>query len=105
MRSLKVYGDSSGFSRKIVAARTKKRAMELMGVKAYHFNQFVAVTGNRREVLLACRTPEQVYVQPHRGPCKGQWLRFPDDLPPSLVYVWLGPKEILDEARKEGKRW
>ena len=75
---MNVWGDSSGFSRKIVATRTKKAAREAMGVSAYHFDLFVAETGNRFEVMLGNRNPGQVYVLPHSGRCKFKWLRLPE---------------------------
>jgi len=75
---MRVWVDSSNVSDKIVAARTKKAAMEAMGVSRHHFDQFCGETGNRFEILLGNLNPGQVYVRPDRGRCRNQWLRLPE---------------------------
>lgn len=74
---MKVYGIGQYFSkengyqcRAVVAAKSKKRAAELFDCSMYTFNNYAAVTGNKREVKLAMSKPEtviimEVYGYPH----------------------------------------
>ena len=66
-RELKVWGgvmstQSGRQKRCIVATRTKKRAMELLGCSITDFNNFFCETHNKRALEIALADPEQVYV-------------------------------------------
>ena len=62
----KVYG---GFTfhngkqvRTIVATKTKKKAIELLHISAYHFNDYWCDTGNLIELEAAMLNPEKVLI-------------------------------------------
>lgn len=62
---MKVYGTSQYFKdsyqcRAVVAAKTKKRAAELLKQSAYTFKYYTCETGNPKEVELAMAKPETV---------------------------------------------
>lgn len=46
----------------IVAAKTKKRAVELLGVSLYEFNNYWCDTGNEIELEVALESPETVFI-------------------------------------------
>lgn len=65
---MKVYGTSHYFNhntyqcRAVVAAKTKKRAAELLEQTAYTFKFYTCETGNKKEIELAMAQPETVIV-------------------------------------------
>ena len=46
----------------IVAAYTKKRAAELIGVSLHYFNGYASETGNKEECEMAIAKPETVFA-------------------------------------------
>lgn len=69
MRPLVVWGVSNwrpgvGQTREIVATRTKKEAIKLIGCSEYYFNGFSSRTGNDVEVALAMGRPGVVFYTP-----------------------------------------
>lgn len=68
---MKVYGTSHYFTRvdkrlcqarAIVAAKSKKRAAELLKMSIYMFNQYASETGNENDIKRAIENPETVIV-------------------------------------------
>ena len=58
--------DEKGYNRQahvIVAAKTKKRAAELLGMSMYTFNNYVSETGNKADIEEALANPETVIVK------------------------------------------
>lgn len=70
MRELKVYGGRYWVrgghfqSRALVATRTKKRAIEILGISASEFNNYWCETGNTIELEVAMNEPETVFYYP-----------------------------------------
>lgn len=66
MGKLKVWGGLSMVDRiqkrTIVATKTKKRAVELVGTTMYDFNRYWGETGNVVELNVALNQPETVFV-------------------------------------------
>ena len=48
--------------RTIVATTTKKKAMELLDLTPYHFNDYWGETGNKIELATALARPNTVFV-------------------------------------------
>lgn len=65
---MKVYGTDQYFTkdnrqaRAVVAAPSKKRAAELLGLSMYTFNNYACETGNKKELDKALAQPETVFV-------------------------------------------
>ena len=65
---MKVYGTDQYFKqnvrqcRAVVAAKSKKRAAELLGMSMYTFNNYACETGNKKELEKAMAQPETVIV-------------------------------------------
>jgi hypothetical protein len=49
-------------ARAVVAAKTKKKAAELLGLSMYMMKNYSSVTGNDKEVAAAMEKPETVVV-------------------------------------------
>ena len=62
MSDLTVWSGSVGFNRSLVATKTKKRAIELLGVSLYEFNLYWGKTGNKNDIALALTHPETLLV-------------------------------------------
>ncbi len=68
-KQMKVYGGNwCGLARRVVAAPSKKRAAELLGVSLPEFNKTFSETANRAEWQLTLVNPEIVYTQPYDSP-------------------------------------
>ncbi len=65
---MKVWGTTMYFNkdgrqcRAVVATKTKKRAVELLDLTLYTFNNYSCVTGNEKEIAAAMKQPETVVV-------------------------------------------
>jgi len=70
-KKLKVWGGMtfriSKSSRTIVAAYTKKRAMELLGLTPHAMKEYWSITGNKVEIEVATGTPETVFCAVRDG--------------------------------------
>lgn len=66
MKEYKVYGGLTMIKgkqrRTIIAARTKKRAAEIIGGSVSHFRDYWCVTGNETEIKIALAEPETVFI-------------------------------------------
>jgi hypothetical protein len=70
---MKVYGTDQYFAkdavtgnrqaRAVVAAPSKKRAAELLGLSTYMFNNYASETWNEEDLKLALAEPEKVIVR------------------------------------------
>lgn len=60
MKTLKVYGDNSA-QRSIIAAQTKKRAADIVGLTVNEFNRHWCETGDPKEIDLALSQPEVIF--------------------------------------------
>ena len=68
MRELKVYGyNYCGTHRKIVATRTKKRAIELLGITRHDAKDFMCETGNVKELEIAKSKPGVIFIKSYLG--------------------------------------
>lgn len=66
---MKVWGTDHYFTkspsrqaRAVVAAKTKKRAAELLNISLYTLTMYGCVTGNKEEIAAAMKKPETVVV-------------------------------------------
>jgi hypothetical protein len=65
---MKVWGTTMYFNkdgrqcRAVVATKTKKRAVELLDLTLYTFNNYSCVTGNKEEIAAAMKEPETVVI-------------------------------------------
>lgn len=59
----------------IVAARTKKRAVELLDCSMHHFNDYWSETGNAIELAVAVE--EDVWYAPMQGRMADDYKRLP----------------------------
>lgn len=62
----KVFGGPNGRNRMIVIAKTKKRAVELLGkyfnISASHFRSYWTETGNKLELSFVETHPEKILI-------------------------------------------
>lgn len=84
-------------ARVIVAAPTKKRALELLNhaegigpLTLGYMNSYMAQSGNARELALAA-TGEGVWYTPDAGPNRGEWMTVPKRAVPRPSNYGKGP--------------
>ena len=71
---LTVHGITLYNRRTIVAAPTKKRAAELLGITARHLREFGCPTGNQTELDVALAEPETCFAETR--PYSGRYERW-----------------------------
>jgi len=61
----------------IVATKTKKRAMELLGLKPSYFNDYWYESGNKIELEVALKSPEKVFISKnHYSTVKSDYIEL-----------------------------
>ena len=75
--ALKTYGvNYNGWTRRIVAAKSRAEAARLIGITPYRMSTYGCETRNTKEVELAMREPGVVWGQGYNLSAK--WIRVPN---------------------------